>query len=295
MLSESEPAIKSYTDVITYYPGSREAATAAILLEYLCAVDEGAYTVMKLDLAKNEKAEKLYFLSSYGRSIKLFEEYFATAKKSSEAYSRAMFYYARAAEESGNKEAAVAAYRDLAANDNSGEWGAKSDQRMLVLDTFYRDSGKQGEQPPPEGRRDGSGEFADKIDKIQSLVHQENFALQKAESGYGEFLKRNEAVRMASAPEDREFPKLEAGINPGGPEISSVTSLFKDTVEKNTAGTAKKSSGKLPDMVSVITKDGFLFEGELLKTNRKEIVLRSEFGDIPISRSQIKTISKSSE
>lgn len=292
LLSNHEAAKESYASVIRYYGNTEEASIARILLGYLDAINDGAKLVMSQRLAENEKAEKLYLLSRYGDAMKLYGNYFKTAPRKTAEYSRAKFYYARAAEETGNRDTAVAHYRELVKSGDAGEWARKSSQRLIILGTFYRGGAKQGQASAEKEVQPGNDEFSRKIGKIQSKVSEERFAAVRAEENFREFITTNKAVNVAITQKTDRQQVQDIGQQLMSPGAATVIASFREAVDTRViVQEAVKKEGE-PASIQITTKDGFFFEGDVLHENEREITIRTEFGDIAFNRDQINAIDK---
>jgi len=295
MLSKYVLSRKSYKMLIRLYPGSNEAETAKLLLEYLDVLDKGTNSIVAQSIPKIEKAEKLYFLSSYKKAKFFYDEIIKSGNLSTSDHFRARFYRGRSSEELGYNDIAIDDYKNIIKNIPGSSWAKKSNLRLMVLGSFYGEGSylvnfaKKTIRNPKEKRS-----FI-VIDEIKTKMLIDTFPYKKVSIRYKAF-KEN----FDKDSSDKDFIFTINNIEANNDERAVTLRNFHISSRKSKAGNfnliSKKilfeSSQKLiGKQVQIKSKDGFIFSGEIIHEDSSSIIIKSEFGEIPLKKNMIQEIS----
>jgi tetratricopeptide (TPR) repeat protein len=284
ILSEYKSAEKSYGMIMNLYPGSEEAEVAGILLGFIQSVDSGSNAIVKQNIPIEDKAEKLYFISAYNQSYKLYGDYLNTADKSSSNYIKSKFYHGRSAEELGYYNAAIEDYDYIIRNRLNTKFAKLANQRLMLLGSFYQKDEKLASKAKINSARLGDDKFFKRVGDIQKRSAEEKFSEKDALKRYNEFVTESKE-RNAGDIQDKKQAKTD-----DRPPPAQDRQLLKKVFSISVDDFIKDETAKLKWMASIQSIDGFTFEGEIVMEDARVITIKTEFGEVPIKKKLIGTI-----
>jgi tetratricopeptide (TPR) repeat protein len=284
ILSEYKLAEKSYVMIMNLYPESEEAEVAGILLGFIESVDSGSDTIIKQSIPIEDKAEKLYFISAYNQSYKLYGDYLNSADKNSANYIKSKFYHGRSAEELGYYNAAIEDYDYIIRDSMNTKFAKLANQRLMLLGSFYQKDEKLARRAKINSTRLGDDKFFKRVGDIQKRSAAEKFSEKDALKNYNEFVSDSKERNTADI-QDKKQEKTAVRELPAQDKRLS-NKIFSISVDYFIKG----ETAKLKWMASIQSTDGFTFEGEILREDTSVITIKTEFGEVPIKKRLIGTI-----
>jgi len=294
MMSKYDLSEKSYITLISIYPESNEAETAKLLLLYLNVMKDGTDSILKQTIPEIKKAEKLYLLSSYLKARLLYDKILKSDKLSPSEYFKARFYRGRSSEETGSHDIAINDYKSIIKNLPGSDLAVKSNMRLMILGAFYREGKNlvKTAEKNISNAKDKKNIIA--MSKIKDKMMTDTFPSKKINTRY-EIFKKN--IPEESISEEDLFQIKDQGSNDerAVTSVNSYSSLrkinkienFNEIVNKKLLVDKQKKTGR---KVNIKSKNGFFFSGEIIHEDDKIIVIKSEFGEIPLKKDMIHKI-----
>lgn len=293
MLSRNDEAGNSLYQLIQSFPGTPEAETAQKLLGVLNAVKKGVQQILTGNAAVEVKGERLYLLSSYTHALQQYNIFFKTADTSHPRFYKSLYHRGRTYEELGDSIHAIRDFREVISKQPGSIWAIKANRRMYMIGTVYggdrqlvTDSVRQSKQNKDE-----------KLFAAIHAIHEKSGAggatMEDADSKFRKLFPSAETSATAAINTPQATVKYDETDLPD--ERIPAIPGFAENVQSSLDSWHREQSGIAPEFFVITTKEGFTLKGIIKHKNEKKLALKTEFGNITLDISSIRSIKKSNQ
>jgi tetratricopeptide (TPR) repeat protein len=289
MLSRNDEAIDCYERLLRNFPDSPEADVAKRLLHYLLAVEKGVTAVLASGAAPDVKGLRLYLLSSYSHALREYNAFLCSASSNHPAYYSALYYRGRSCEELGISEDAIRDFLKIVSEQPGTAWAIKANRRLFIMGTSYGGDRHLALKAEARGAQFNDSLLISSLKVVTGMGYPESISSEAAESKFRASVESGEmkALPPIAVPEaGRKRPEAEAIAGDAGAQaFSSGVMSAISTWE----GSARQGSGAY---ARIETSSGFRLYGIIIREDAREIVIRTEFGTVPVPVATIQSISR---
>jgi tetratricopeptide (TPR) repeat protein len=293
MLSRNDEAGNSLYQLIHSFPGTPEAETAQKLLGVLNAVKKGVHQVLAGNAAPEVKGERLYLLSSYTRALQHYNIFFKTADTSHPRFYKSLYFRGRTYEELGDSRHAIEDFREVISKQPGSIWAIKANRRMFMLGTVYGGDKQLIADSIQQSKHDKDEKIFTAINKIHVTSGVSSVTVEDADTQFRRLFPSEEPSGAAIINIPRAAMQ-HAGADLPGERINAIPG-FAEKVQSSIDSWHGGPSEIAPEYWVIITKDGFTLKGIIKHKNEKKLALKTEFGNITLDISSIKSIKKSNQ
>lgn len=291
MLSRYDSAFDAYERLLREFPDYPEAETAKKLLSYLLAVEKGVRAVLSSGDTSDVKGLRLYLLSSYSHALRELDSFIRSTPSSHPSFYSSLYYRGRSYEELGHAGKAAEDYSRVVTGHSSTAWAVKANRRLFIMGTSYGGDRQLAQQAEARSVEYGDVHLIDSLKTIRTMTYAETLTPESAEAAFSGMAGGKAPMELPPPGRDNAGGMLRPEAARTSPDTGPAGD-FAAIVERSVGGWTGAEQARRPIYARIETSTGFRLRGMIVREDDRQIVLRTEFGTVPVPVSTIRSITR---